>query len=470
MSGARDAMEAGPVAVHPPDAVRGALEQQLAAMLEAPLPTQPCILRAEAPISPQPLLEWLEAQPARVKMFWRDRSQEFETAAIGVAHRITGPGGADLEGLFADLRAALRPEHPSLRYHGGFAFGPHPRKDDRWHPFGGYHFTLSRFEIMQRQDAALLACNLYLTPDTDRAALWQEVRQELHALVFPDAPAPPAPVPGLLLREDVPDLAGWTAVVDEALTAIAAGTFQKVVLARESRYLFEDSLAPIALLTRLLDACTRSFGFYFQPDEELAFLGASPERLYKRQSCYIQTEAIAGTRPRGADPDADYTLGKELLASDKERREHRFVVESIENALDGLCRAVKTCHDPTLLKLKRCQHLFCALEGILKEHQGDAGLLQALHPTPAVGGSPNQPALAWLQEHEPFDRWWYAAPVGWVSYDAAEFVVAIRSGLVHGPSLSLYTGAGIVPGSVAEEEWEELENKMSNFASVLTGG
>jgi menaquinone-specific isochorismate synthase len=469
MSGTRDAMEGGPVDVHPPDAVRGLLDAKIAALLEAPAPERPKVLRAEQLIPPQQLLEWLEAQPFPVKMFWRDRSQEFETAAVGVSHRITGPEAPDVQRLFIEMRGALRPEHPPLRYYGGFAFGPHQRQDSRWDPFGAYHFVLSRFEILQRQDETRLVCNLYVTPDTDREALGRDVRRELQTLVFPQHPAPLAAMPNVVEREDVPGRTRWASVVNEALAAIENGAFQKVVLARESRYLFEEPLAPLALLRRLVQACTRSFGFYLQPQEDLAFLGATPERLYKRQSCYVQTEAIAGTRTRGIDPDADYMLGKQLLASDKDRREHRFVVESIENALDGLCRAVKSCHEPSLLKLKRCQHLFCALEGILKDHQSDADLLQALHPTPAVGGSPRQPALEWLQAHEPFDRRWFAAPVGWVSYDSSEFIVAIRSGLVSGPLLSLYTGAGIVPGSVAEEEWDELENKMSTYTGIFTG-
>jgi menaquinone-specific isochorismate synthase len=97
----------------------------------------------------------------------------------------------------------------------------------------------------------------------------------------------------------------------------------------------------------------------------------------------------------------------------------------------------------------------------------DADLIAALHPTPAVGGLPRGAALRWIAKHEPFDRGIYAAPVGWIGLDGAEFCVALRSGLVRGNELALYNGAGIVRGSDPGEEWQEIETKMQNFLSVL---
>ena len=98
---------------------------------------------------------------------------------------------------------------------------------------------------------------------------------------------------------------------------------------------------------------------------------------------------------------------------------------------------------------------------------GDADLISALHPTPAVGGYPSDIAVHEIQRLEPFRRGWYAAPVGWVSRTGAEFAVAIRSGLVHGNTVSVYSGAGIVSGSVPAEEWEEIEAKIGDFQKVV---
>jgi menaquinone-specific isochorismate synthase len=123
--------------------------------------------------------------------------------------------------------------------------------------------------------------------------------------------------------------------------------------------------------------------------------------------------------------------------------------------------------DISVLKLHQCQHLRTHIEGILEQDNTDADLLRTLHPTPAVGGLPKEGAVRWIAEAEPFDRGWFAGPVGWIGGDSAEFAVGIRSGLVSDTTLSLYAGAGIVPGSEAEQEWAEIENKLSPFVGIL---
>ncbi len=119
------------------------------------------------------------------------------------------------------------------------------------------------------------------------------------------------------------------------------------------------------------------------------------------------------------------------------------------------------------MKLTRRQHLWTPIEGHLHVHVDDADLLSRLHPTSAVGGEPTTEALRYIAELEPFDRGWYAGPLGWIARDSAEFAVAIRSGLVDGARLALYSGAGIVPGSTPQSEWDEIENKISDFVNVL---
>ena len=112
-------------------------------------------------------------------------------------------------------------------------------------------------------------------------------------------------------------------------------------------------------------------------------------------------------------------------------------------------------------------HLFSRVVGQLKDGVGDGQLIKRLHPTPAVGGYPTENALAEIERLEPFERGWYAGPVGWVSAEAAEFAVAIRSGMLERNSLSLYSGAGIVPGSTPQLEWEEIEHKIGDFLEII---
>jgi menaquinone-specific isochorismate synthase len=156
-----------------------------------------------------------------------------------------------------------------------------------------------------------------------------------------------------------------------------------------------------------------------------------------------------------------------LLTSGKERREHAFVQQAIQSSLEALCTRVESPDAPSELLLTRGRHLHARLTGTLRPDVTAVELLDALHPTPAVGGVPGDAALTAIRDQEPFDRGWYAGPVGWVGADAAEFSVAIRSGLVEPTRLALFSGAGIVDGSVPEREWDEIEQKLGDFAAVL---
>ncbi|MBW2108900.1 MAG: chorismate-binding protein, partial [Deltaproteobacteria bacterium] len=133
-----------------------------------------------------------------------------------------------------------------------------------------------------------------------------------------------------------------------------------------------------------------------------------------------------------------------------------------------LCALLTQDEHPGVLKLSRCRHLITRFKGKLKNGVGDAQLLESLHPTPAVGGVPRDRALRDIALIEPFDRGWYAGPVGWISKSAAQFVVGIRSGLTEGRRLHLFSGAGIVRGSVPEAEWKELEDKISDFVGLFS--
>ena len=273
--------------------------------------------------------------------------------------------------------------------------------------------------------------------------------------------------PVILSRSDAPDRAGWAALINKALGALDTGALDKVVLARETCFTATAPFDAVGLLTRLIDLSPHTFSFCFHPAEDRAFIGASPERLFKRINGYIQSEAVAGTAPRGVTDEKDRALGEALLNSPKDRREQQFVTDMLREHFRRFCYSVEVEPQPHLMRLRNCQHLCTRIEGLLNDAESDAALLEALHPTPAVGGCPRERALKWIEAEEPFDRGIYASPTGWVGYDSAEFCVAIRSGLVQGNTLALYSGAGIVTGSTPKDEWAEIENKMANFLHVL---
>jgi menaquinone-specific isochorismate synthase len=421
-------------------------------------------LRLEVPTERVDALGWLLAQGNRSRGYWRNRECDFELAGIGRADTLTADAETDYDALFTRLRESIAEVHPNLRYFGGMRFSHHRLANEQWQPFGSYRFVLPRFEVLNQGDQCYLVCNIVL--QGDEADLEREILAELDAMPFPGTPAS-AQRPQLTARTDTPDQAGWRDAVTTALHAQGDGTLDKVVLARETTLIAESGLDPIALLSLLVRDSSSAYHYCFQPTPDSAFIGMSPERLYRRQDRFLQSEALAGTRPRGATSEEDSALGTELKTSEKQLREHAYVTDSVRGIMEAYCHAVHTDPEPALLQLPRCQHLYTHVEGILAEHGNDADLLRAFHPTPAVGGTPRDAALDWIEKAETFDRGWYAGPVGWVGRDAAEFAVGIRAGLVHGKQLSLYAGAGIVDGSDPDDEWAEIENKMSTFLAIL---
>jgi menaquinone-specific isochorismate synthase len=240
------------------------------------------------------------------------------------------------------------------------------------------------------------------------------------------------------------------------------------VLARRTELGFTERVDAALLAENLEETTPGCFHFYVELEEEgVAFVSASPERLFRREGRAIESEAVAGTRPRGASEADDAVLRDDLLRSEKDKAEHDYVRVGIGETLGPLCDEFEIEKGVSEMKLARRRHLISKVRGTLREGVTDAEVLHVLHPTPAVGGYPREEALEEIRALEPFDRGWYAGPVGWIGTDSAEFAVGIRSGLVRGNRLVLFSGAGIVEGSVPESEWAEIEQKIGDFTGMF---
>jgi len=421
------------------------------------------VVRLAVPAGPVEPSLWLREQRVFPKTYWSGREDLGGVAAVGTAD----VREANLsEGAWSPSR--LLASLPDLggsgaRYYGGARFDPLRKPDEEWATFGACRFVLPRFELHAVDGEATLVCNLVLPGDSDNAS---EILEQIEDLPMPQGISD-ASLPAPVSRQDRPGLPCWRENIGRALAAIPEGRLGKVVLARRAEFAFDRNLDPTLLLERLQAATPGCFHFYAEPEDGATFLGASPERLFRRDGDVVVSEAVAGTRPRGLSSRDDEVLRDDLLHSAKDRSEHTYVRIGIEEALAPLCEALEIEENLSDMKLSRGRHLRSKVRGTLKEGVTDAMLLEALHPTPAVGGYPREEALEEIQALEPFDRGLYAGPVGWIGADASEFAVGIRSGLVRSRTLDLFSGAGIVAGSVPDEEWTEIEQKIGDFIGVF---
>ncbi|MGH3147344.1 MAG: isochorismate synthase [Rubrobacter sp.] len=425
------------------------------------------VVRLAVPVGTVNAFRWLREQPHYPRLYWSGRDGGVGVAAVGVADVQEGDACESADALRKRVASLLVSDGSGARYYGGLRFDLSREPDEEWAAFGSYRFVLPRFELHGGEGGATLVCNLVLPRDAERS---EEILEGVEGLAFPretpygvfDA-ALAAPVS----RTDGPDLWGWRANVERALRLFSEGELGKVVLARRAELEFASDLDPALLAEGLEVATPDCFHFYMEPDEGVAFLGASPERLFRREGRVVQSEAVAGTRPRGASSTDDDGLRDDLLHSEKDLSEHAYVRFGIREALAPLFVELEIEGGVSDMKLARGRHLRSMVRGRLREGVTDAELLDALHPTPAVGGYPREEALPEIRALEPFDRGHYAGPVGWIGADASEFAVGIRSGLVRGRTLSLFSGAGIVAGSVPDEEWAEIEQKIGDFTRMF---
>jgi menaquinone-specific isochorismate synthase len=430
-------------------------------------PAAAVVKRFELRVEKIDLLSWLTQQKTSLKIYGSDQSDNYAIAGVGQAHIVEGTGAIETPVLFKQLQSLLTPQYPYLRFYGGFCFDDE-NLDNEWANFGTYKFILPRFELATKEGKMLLACNIVLDPksSTGRESLCGGVLKELTDLSYKPSDVSLSNLEPIS-REDIPSYEEWQNNTKDVLKAIAKNEFKKIVLARKTEFHFDQPLNPWLILRQLKKVTPYSYHFCFQYKENEVFLGASPERLYRREGRNIDSEAVAGTRPRGTTHKEDEFFRHDLVFSEKDQREHQFVVEAIETGLSRVCQKVDKDKTASVLSLQNGHHLVTEFHGELKEGVTDAPILDILHPTPAVGGAPKEAVLRVIRAIEPFSRGWYAGPIGYVGLDQTEFVVAIRSALVRDDVLTVYAGAGIVAGSNPASEWDEVENKISNFLKVL---
>jgi menaquinone-specific isochorismate synthase len=275
------------------------------------------------------------------------------------------------------------------------------------------------------------------------------------------APVPPSPAsPTRYTVRAVQSRGWWDDAVAGALAAIAEHGIQKVVLAREVTV---DADADFDVRTVLRRLRSQQPGCIVYGDG--GFVGATPELLVRRHGRAIESRPMAGTAPGSVAEE----VARTLAASNKDAREHRFVVDAVRDVLAPLTTALEVPEHPEVEHFGNLAHLVTPIRASLVDPGVDAlSLARLLHPSPAVGGTPTAAALQVIDELEPFDRGPYAGPVGWVDArgDGA-FAVALRGAELEGSHALLRAGAGIVAGSDPDAEWAETAVKFEPMLRAL---
>ncbi len=413
-----------------------------------------------------------------------DAEDEPTVVAGGAAATLTanGPERFDrireaADRLFTEGDVHAGTEAACPRLFGGFAFyGDSPDEAtgadaDRARPWDGFpdaRFVFPRVQVTFTDNGPWLTVNA-VGPDASVAAVESRLAAETQRIQSLAEGQPVLPRPGITARRRTTTPERWRDVVTTATDRIAAGTLQKVVLAQALEVDLAGDLAICDILGRLSEkypACNR---FLVEPETERpsAFFGATPERLVSLRGRTVETDALAGTTGRGETPAEDEWLGRELMADPKNTHEHDLVAETICEQLDPFAASIAV-GDRKIRRLATVQHLHTPITAELAEDQHVLSLVEALHPTPAVGGLPPDRAMETIRETEPFDRGWYAAPVGWI--DAAgngTFAVGLRSAVATQRQATLFAGVGIVGDSDPDREWDEVELKFRPILDEL---
>lgn len=279
-----------------------------------------------------------------------------------------------------------------------------------------------------------------------------------------------------------PSAEDYKTAVRRALAAIRASaqtsaqtgaSLDKVVLSRSLDLTADREIDPFALLQDLkADALATRFLTPLGPGPAgtRRLVGASPELLVSRQGAAVVSHPLAGSARRSADLARDEAAASELLRSEKDHREHAVVVEAILDSLAPLCRTLSAPRQPALVSTGTMWHLGSRIEGRLRDpgQVSAAELAAALHPTPAVAGTPRDRAVELIGELEGYDRGFYAGAVGWANETGdGAWYVSLRCAELCGRQARLFAGAGIVEGSDPEAEAVETFGKFQTVLRAL---
>ncbi len=441
------------------------------------------LLSCSIPCSGLSFAGFLAAAEGQARFYWESQHGTVAFAGAGTAVELIAWGEGRYQKIANYARELFDGAHladennplTSPRLFGGFAFRSDFTPDNTWSIYTPALFALPHFQLVGSSGQMWLTLNTQIPLDENPAPLIPDLqaalREKAAQLSAEQSGASNSPQSELRSIEYPMSTQMWQRMINAATERIRAGELTKAVLARAAELRFDERIRPLPILRFLATHYADCYRFLFEPRPYHAFYGASPELLAAVQGKQLSTMALAGSISRGATQDADRDLGQTLIRSAKDRHEHQIVVEKMRQRLAEITESLDLA-PLELLKLSNIQHLHTPIQGKLKRAMGILPLVEALHPTPALGGDPREDALQLIRELEPIPRGWYGGPVGWIDARLeGEFAVAIRSAVAQENRAWIYAGAGIVAESQPESEWEETALKFRPMLDAhATGG
>ncbi|WP_423679668.1 anthranilate synthase component I [Undibacterium sp. WLHG33] len=331
---------------------------------------------------------------------------------------------------------------------------------------------LPEIQLLVTEELAVIdnvSGKLYLIvyADPTQAEAWSKARQRLKDLRAMLRRSVDAPVTSASVRtESIRDFAkeDYLKAVEKAKEYIMAGDLMQVQVGQRIKKPYADS--PLSLY-RALRSLNPSPYMYFYNFGDMQIIGASPEILVRNESLNdgsrkVTIRPLAGTRPRGATPERDAELAKELLADPKEIAEHVMLIDLARNDIGRIATtgSVKVTDQMVIEKYSHVQHIVSNVEGTLQPQLSNLDVLKATFPAGTLSGAPKVRAMELIDELEPVKRGIYGGACGYLSFGGEmDLAIAIRTGVLKDGMLYVQAAAGVVADSVPEMEWQETENK-----------
>lgn len=335
------------------------------------------------------------------------------------------------------------------------------------YPFPAATVFLPRWQITKYSDFCILIANLAIDAKTNLELLLDQLQNNIQNILSLNYQLNKYYLPGQLIKKDVSNIEKFKQTILSALESIHKKKLNKIVLAQTLDVLAGKDFSLYNSLNNLRQIHPNCYVFSTSNGKGQNFIGASPERLISIRDRQLIIDALAGSAPRGKTALEDADLANLLLNSDKEKREHKVVIDFITQHLQELGIEAEVL-PPRLRQLSNIQHLWTPIETKIPNSVHPLEIVAQLHPTPAVAGVSRDLACTEIRRYEDFERGLYAAPLGWVDYQGnSEFIVGIRSALIDGDRARLYAGVGIVRGSDPDKELAEIQLKLQALLKAL---